>query len=171
MATTNNVPTNPVAPTAHRTWPFLAAAVVGLFGLAWYFSGEGDGMQLTSAPATQTTETVGLGTPAMTAAEVRMELYSSISAVRIALQSMSNPATVQTYLPQLREAADRLERVNGLVEQLSPAARRGMAASLAPTMRPLNQMFDRVLAMPDAGESARPTIDAVRSKLEALSRA
>ena len=100
-----------------------------------------------------------------------MELYSSISAVRVALQSMSNTATARTYLPQLQEAADRLDRVNDKVEQLSLPARRGMAASLGPTMRPLNQMFDRVLAIPDVGETAKPTIDALRSKLDALSRA
>ena len=46
-----------------------------------------------------------------------------------------------------------------------------MAASLGPTLRPLNQMFDRVLAIPDVGETAKPTIDALRSKLDALSRA
>ena len=47
------------------------------------------------------------------------------------------------------------------MRQLSPLARQGMAASLAPTMRPLNQMFDRVLAMPEVGESAKRTIDAL----------
>jgi hypothetical protein len=31
-------------------------------------------------------------------------------------------------------------------------------------------MFDRVLTMPEVGESAKPTIDALRSKLEALSK-
>ena len=44
-----------------------------------------------------------------------------------------------------------------------------MAAALAPTMRPLNQMFDCVLAMTPRG--ARPTIDAVLIEVDALSRA
>ena len=100
-----------------------------------------------------------------------MELYSSVSAVRVTLQAMTNPTTTRTYLPQLQQAAERLDRVNGLIEQLSPAARRGMAASLGPTMRPLNHMFDRVLAMPEVADMARPTIDQVRSRLDALARA
>jgi hypothetical protein len=177
MATNNDVTTNPVASTEQRnsfysTWPYwtAGAAVIGLLGLAFHFGGDRDGMQLASAPAVQADETVGMRTPIMTAAEIRSELYSSLSAVRVALQSMNSPATARTYLPQLQEAADRLEHVNELMGQLSPLARQGMAASLAPTMRPLNQMFDRVLTMPEIGETAKPTIDGLRSKLEALSR-
>lgn len=171
MNTDNNTTGSADSFPAHRTWPYWSAAVIAILGIALYVSGERDGTQLASAPAVQAEDTVGMRTPIETAAEVRMELYSSISAVRVALQSMSNTATARTYLPQLQEAADRLDRVNDKVEQLSLPARRGMAASLGPTMRPLNQMFDRVLAIPDVGETAKPTIDALRSKLDALSRA
>lgn len=178
MATNNDVTTRPVASTVehspfYSTWPYwiAGAAVIGLFGLAFHFSGDREDTQLASVPAIQANDTVGVRTPIMTAAEVRSQLYSSLSAVRVALQSMNSPATARTYLPQLQEAANRLDHVSELMGQLSPAARQGMAASLAPTMRPLNQMFDRVLALPEVGEAARPTIDALRSKLEALSRA
>jgi len=163
--------TNPASSTARSTWPYWTAAVIGLIGLGWYFSAGHDGTQLASTTATETSETVGLRSPEMSATELRMELYSSVSAVRVALQSMTNPATTRTYLPQLQDAADRLDRVNDRLEQLSPGARRGVTASLAPTMRPLNQMLDRVLAMPDVGDVAKPTIDSVRSSLDALSRA
>jgi hypothetical protein len=163
--------TNPASSNARSTWPYWTAAVIGLIGLGWYFSVGHDGTQLASTTATETSETVGLRSPEMSATELRMELYSSVSAVRVALQSMTNPATTRTYLPQLQDAADRLDRVNDRLEQLSPGARRGVTASLAPTMRPLNRMLDRVLAMPDVGDVAKPTIDSVRSSLDALSRA
>jgi hypothetical protein len=163
--------TNPDSFNARSTWPFWTTAVIGLLGLGWYFSAGHIGPQLASTTATETNETVGLRPPEVSAADLRMELYSSVSAIRVALQSMTNPATTRTYLPQLQDAAHRLDRVNDRMEQLSPGARRGVAASLAPTMRPLNQMLDRVLAMPDIGEVAKPTIDSVRSTLDALSRA
>ena len=163
--------TNPASSNTRSTWPFWTTAAVGLLGLGWYFSSGHIGPQLASTTATETSETVGLRPPETTAAELKMELYSSVSAVRVALQSMTNPATTRTYLPQLQDAANRLDRVNDRIEQLSPGARRGMAASLAPTMRPLNQMLDRVLAMPEIGEVAKPTIDSVRSTLDALARA
>jgi hypothetical protein len=168
-----SIASDSIASTARSASPYVAAAVVGLLGVGWYLSGhrDDDGMQLTSAAQTRAHETVGRQAPEMTAAEVRMELYSSVSAVRVALQAMTNPATTQTYLPQLQKAAERLDRVHGLVEQLSPAARQGMAAALAPTMRPLHHMLERVLAMPEVADAARPTIDHVRSRLDALSRA
>ena len=177
MATNNDVTTKPVASTEPHssffsTWPYwtAGAAVIALLGLALHFSDDRDGTQLASVPTVQANETVGMRTTIMTAAEIRSELYSSLSAVRVTLQSMSSPTTARTYLPQLQEAVDRLDHVNDLMAQLSPLARQGMAASLAPTMRPLNQMFDRVLTMPEVGETAKPTIDALRAKLEALSR-
>jgi hypothetical protein len=168
--------TNPASSNARSTWPYWTAAVIGLLGLGWYFSAgqnvlQHDGAQLASTTATETSETVGLRPPEMTPTELKMELYSSVSAVRVALQSMTNPATTRTYLPQLQDAADRLDRINDRLEQLSPGARRGVTASLAPTMRPLNQMLERVLKMPDVGDVAKPTIDSVRSTLDALSRA
>lgn len=177
MSTNNNTITRPDASNAQcassAVWPYwtAGAAVIGLLGLAFYVGGDRDGTQFASAPTVQASETVGTRTPIATAAEIRSELYSSLSAVRVTLQSMNSPATARTYLPQLQQAADRLDHVSEMMAQLSPLARQGMAASLAPTMRPLNQMFDRVLAMPEIGETAKPTIDALRAKLEALGRA
>jgi hypothetical protein len=123
--------TNPASSNARSTWPFWAAAAIGVLGLGWYFSAGHDGARLASTTATETSETVGLRSPEMSATELKMELYSSVSAVRVALQSMTNPATTRTYLPQLQDAADRLDRVNDRLEQLSPGARRGVTASLA----------------------------------------
>ena len=178
MITNNDTAMRPdssaARPTSSRsTWPYWAAgaAAIGLLGLGLYAAGDREGTPLASAPAVQTDETVGMRSRIMTAAEVRSELYSSLSAIRVTLQSMNSSATARTYLPQLQEVAERLDRVSDLMGQLSPLARQGMAASLAPSMRPLNQMFDRVLALPEVGEDARPTIDALRAKLDALARA
>ena len=37
-------------------------------------------------------------------------------------------------------------------------------------MTPLNQLFDKVLATPEVAGVAKPAIDALRSRLETLSR-
>jgi hypothetical protein len=171
MNTASDKTKHPDSFTEYRPWLICLATIAGAFILTFFLADDRGGAQRAVAPAIQASETVGMRTPIMNAAQVRLELYGSLGAIKTALQSMSNAATVETHLPQLQAAADRLDRVNDLLEQLSPLARRGMAASLTPAMRPLDQMFDRVLAMPVAGESAKPTIDALRSKLAALSRA
>jgi hypothetical protein len=169
----SNMTTNPVSSTARTTWPVWAAGFVALAGLGWYFSGH-ESSQLAehqAVPPTQTSATVGSRTPdIVTAAEIKSELSASVSAVRVAVLGMTNPASANAALPQLQQAAARLDRVNVLVEELPPAARQGVANALAPTAARLNQLFDKVLSRPEVAGVAKPTIDVLRSKLEALSR-
>jgi hypothetical protein len=156
------------------SWPYWGlAALVAALGLGWYFLSDHDTQQVAqqkAAPPTLASETVGARTPNITAAELTMEATSSVSAVRTALQGMTNPAAARAALPQLEQATARLDKINALAAQLPPAARRQIASSLEPTMTPLNQMFDKILATPEVAGVAKPTIDALRSRLQALSR-
>ena len=160
--------------SASSSWPYLAlAALVAAVGIGWYFLSDHDTQQVAqqkTAPPTLTSETVGARPPNVTAAELTTELTSSVGAVRAALQGMTNPETARAALPQLQQATARLDKINLLAAQLPPAARQGIAASLAPTMAPLNQLFDKVLATPEVAGVAKPAIDALRSRLETLSR-
>jgi phosphoglycerate-specific signal transduction histidine kinase len=90
--------------------------------------------------------------------------------VRVAILGMTNSSNANAALPQLQQAAERLDRINALVEELPPAARQGVANALAPTTARLNQLFDKILASPEVASVAKPTIDQVHSKLAALSR-
>jgi hypothetical protein len=159
--------------TAPRTWPLWALGFAALAGFGLYLSGH-DSSQLAerqATPATQTSATVGGRTPDIaTAAELKSELNASVSAVRVAILGMTNSANANAALPQLRQAAARLDRVNAMVEELPPAARRGVANALAPTAARLNQLFDKILASPEVASVAKPAIEEVRSKLAALSR-
>jgi Bacterial protein of unknown function (DUF937) len=160
--------------SASSSWPYLAlAALVAAVGIGWYFLSDHDTQQVAqqkTAPPTLTSETVGARPPNVTAAELTTELTSSVGAVRAALQGMTNPETARAALPQLQQATARLDKINLLAAQLPPAARQGIAATLAPTMAPLNQLFDKVLATPEVAGVAKPAIDALRSRLETLSR-
>lgn len=160
--------------SASSSWPYWGlAALVAAVGLGWYFLASSDHQQVAerpAAPPTLASETVGARTPNVTAAELTTELTSSVGAVRAALQGMTNPETARAALPQLQQATARLDKISLLAAQLPPAARQSIAASLEPTMTPLNQLFDKVLATPEIAGVAKPAIDTLRSKLEALSR-
>ena len=99
-----------------------------------------------------------------------MEATTSVGAVRAALQGMTNPAAARAALPQLEQATARLDRINDLAAQLPPAARKTIASSLQSTITPLNQLFDKVRQPPEVAGVAKPAIDALRSRLETLSR-
>lgn len=161
--------------SAPSSWPYwaIAAALIALLGIGWYFLTE-QGPQVAeqkTTPATQTSPTVGARTPDATVAELTTELSSSVSALRTTLQGITNPDAARAALPQLKQAVARLDRINVLASQLPPTARQSIASSLAPTIAPLNQLFDKVLASPEVAGVAKPTIDALRARFEALSRA
>ncbi len=156
------------------SWPYWGlAALAALVGIGWYFLTPHDTQQVAerkTATPTSTSETIGARTPNVTAAELTMEATTSVGAVRAALQGMTNPAAARAALPQLEQATARLDRINDLAAQLPPAARKTIASSLQSTITPLNQLFDKVLATPEVAGVAKPAIDALRSKLETLSR-
>jgi hypothetical protein len=156
------------------SWPYWGlAALAALVGIGWYFLTPHDTQQVAerkTATPTSTSETIGARTPNVTAAELTMEATTSVGAVRAALQGMTNPAAARAALPQLEQATARLDRINDLAAQLPPAARKTIASSLQSTITPLNQLFDKVLATPEVAGVAKPAIDALRSRLETLSR-
>jgi hypothetical protein len=162
------------ASESSSTWPYwaIAAALIALVGIGWYALTEHPQVaEQKTAPATQASPTVGARTPDATAAELTTELNASVSALRTALQGVTDERTARAVLPQLKQAVGRLERINVLTSQLPPTARQSIASSLAPAIAPLNQLFDKALASPEIAGVAKPTIDALRARFEALSRA
>ena len=105
------------------------------------------------------------------AADLSADLKSSVDNVRTTLQGMNDPGTARAALPKLKEATEKLDRINGLAAQLSPGSRKELAAVVGSSMPALNQLCDRVLASPHIGVMAKPTIDALRAQLQSLSRA
>ena len=83
---------------------------------------------------------------------------------------MTDPVAVRAALPKLRQATARLEVIGNTASQLPPNARKEISFYVVRSMPMLNQLCDKVLATPDAAPLARPAIDALRMRLEALSR-
>jgi len=62
----------------------------------------------------------------------------------------------------------QIDKVDGLVGQLSAEQRKALAGLVNPLMPSLNQLFDKVLAIPGVSEVLKPTIEALRAKLAVL---
>jgi hypothetical protein len=63
------------------------------------------------------------------------------------------------------KAADQL---TGLLDQMSPETRKAVAETFAAIRPPLDQLLDKALAIPGVGAVIKPTVDAIRAKLDAL---
>jgi Bacterial protein of unknown function (DUF937) len=91
-----------------------------------------------------------------------------ISSLRTALSGITDTASAQAALPKLQLATAQIDKVSGMVGQLSDTQRKVLAGLVTPVMPALNQLFDKVLAMPGVAEIIKPTIDSLRTKLATL---
>ena len=71
-------------------------------------------------------------------------------------------------MPKLQEVSAQINKVDGLLAQLSPEQRKVLAGIVNPLMPTLNQLFDKVLEIPGVAELLKPTIDALKAKLVML---
>jgi len=152
-------------------WPWALAALAVLAGLGWYVFNQDESLNVAErplSPATRASETTGAGVPDQKLTDLAAELTSSVSATRAALQGISDPASARAALPKLQRASAQFDTISNSLSQLPPNARKGVSSVVTRSMPMLNQLFDRVMASPQTAELAKPTIDALRAKLNAL---
>jgi hypothetical protein len=91
--------------------------------------------------------------------------------MRTTLQGITDPASAQAAMPKLQQMTADLDKLSAVTTQLSPQTRSLVASQVAGVMPTLNQLFDRVLAIPGVASIAQPLIEAMRTKLSTMSRA
>jgi len=100
--------------------------------------------------------------------DIGKQVTDSISGVRSTLNGVTDAASAQAALPRLQTATSQIDKVNGMLAQLSDGQRKMLAGLVSPGMSTLNQLFDKVLAIPGVAEIIKPTIDTLRAKLASL---
>jgi len=96
------------------------------------------------------------------------QVTDSIASLRTTLAGITDAASAQAALPQLQEAATQIDKVGGLGAQLSAEQRKVLAGVVSPSLPTLNQLLDKVLAIPGVAEVLKPTIDTLKAKLAVL---
>jgi Bacterial protein of unknown function (DUF937) len=156
-------------------WPYWLAALVVVGGLAWYLMGRpGEKVAEIPRPTTAQPETtVGLATPNLTVGGVNLgnQVNSSMGTLRSVLPGITDTASAESALPKIREATAQLNDVSTRASNLPPEGKAALATLIAAAAPTINQMCDKVLATPGVSGIAKPAIDELRSKLDALSRA
>jgi hypothetical protein len=91
------------------------------------------------------------------------DLYSSLMGIK-------DEATAQTSLPTLTKSSSEFDQLAGLLDQLSPENRKLLADTFASIKPNLDQLLDKALAIPGVGPIIKPTADAIRAKLDVVSK-
>jgi hypothetical protein len=97
------------------------------------------------------------------------QVNDSVTNLRTTLTSITDAASAQASLPKLQEITAQVDKVGGMIGQLSAEQRKLLAGIVSPLIPSLNQLFDKVLAIPGVADVLKPTIDALKAKLAALS--
>ena len=158
---------------ARAQWPYWLAALVILGGLGWYTLQHPT--EQTVADSTTVTRpstgTVGMAPADLTVDGVNLanQFNSSVGTLKTALPTITDGASAQAALPKINDAITQLDGITARAAKLSPEARSRLAKLIVAATPAINQMCDTVLTTP-AGTVAKPAIDNLRAKLDALAK-
>jgi hypothetical protein len=146
-------------------WLIPLAAVVAL--VAYLMARPSEQIAKTDATTAQQPATTGQAvTPANLG--IDKQVTDTLDGLRTTLGGINDAASAHAALPKLQEAAAQLDTLNGLSAGLPADQKKAVGLLVNPTMPALNQMFDKVLAIPGASDELKPSVDALKAKLAAL---
>src|SRR6516164_8094709 len=100
--------------------------------------------------------------------DVSKQVTDSIANLRSTLGGVTDAASAEAALPKLRDITSQIDQVDGLIGKMTPEQRKLVAGIVSPLAPTLNQLFDKMLAIPGVSDVLKPTIDLLRSKLALL---
>jgi hypothetical protein len=149
------------AASPSRNWLYWLIPLLAIvaFGIYWY-SRPTEQVVQQGATAVQNLTVGGL--------DVGKQVTDSIANLRTTLTNVTDAASAQASLPKLQEVTAQIDKVDGLIGQLSAEQRKLLAGIVSPLVPTLNQLFDKVVAIPGVADVLKPTIDALKAKLAVL---
>ncbi|MGC2395203.1 MAG: hypothetical protein WA579_04310 [Rhodomicrobium sp.] len=147
----------------NRSWSWRwVLGVVAAAAVAWLFLGPPKVVEQPKTPVPPAHDD---------SVNLKSSLESALAGLKANLQGVSDAASAKAALPQLEKGTAEFDKLRDLSEKLSADSKGTLAALLASARPALNGLFDKVLAIPGVDSIAKPAIDALRAKLDALSKA
>jgi Bacterial protein of unknown function (DUF937) len=156
------------------TWSWVLGAVAAA-ALAWWFFGP-----TRVAEQTKTTPQVVEQTktaPAQVAGlsvdgvDLKSSLKTGLDGLKTTLLGITDAASAKAALPPLEKEGKEFDRLRDLTGKLPMDGKTAFAALVAQFRPSIDDLFNKVLAIPGVGDIAKPVIDGLRAKLDALSKA
>jgi hypothetical protein len=151
-------------------WLPWAIAVAAIVLLGWWFFGNRATDMVERAKLEQS-QAVQSGALKIGSLDVGAAVQGTIGALKQNLQGITDASSATAALPKLQDAASQFDKITTLVNQLPPAGKSALAAMIAAARPELDQLFSKVLAIPGVADVVKPTIDAIRLKLDTLAKA
>jgi hypothetical protein len=149
------------APSFSTNWRYWVIPLVIVAAALIYFFSRSTEQAVKEAATTAQTLTVG-------GVDIGKQVGEGIASLRTTLDGVTDAASAQSALPKMQEVTAQIDKIGGMLGQLSPDQRKVIAGLVSPAMPALNQLFDKALAIPGVAEVLKPTIDALKTKLAQL---
>ena len=150
-------------------WLGWALGLLAIALIAWWLLGDRRTADVVEQPKTTADKTVQ--DPTVDGAELASTVQKTIDNLKITLQGISNPTSANTALPKLKLAAADLDKAYELSGKLPSNGKTALAALVAAARPAIEELFNKVLAIPGVAPVAKPAIEALRTQLDTLSRA
>jgi hypothetical protein len=148
------------SPSSSLNWLWLIPLLaIAAFAIYW-FSRPAEQVVQQGVTAVQNLTVGGL--------DLGKQINDSVTNLRTTLADITDAASARASLPKLQEVTAQVDKVDGMIGQLSAEQRKLLAGIVSPLIPSLNQLFDKVLAIPGVADVLKPTIDALKAKLAAL---
>jgi hypothetical protein len=154
--------------TSFPDWVKWVLGALALAVLAWWLFGKrpAEIVEPTKAPPGQVTQNLTVD-----GVDLKATLQSTLDGLKATLQGITDAATAKDALPNLEKSTADLDKVRELSGKLPIDGKTALAALVTAARPSIDQLFDKVLAIPGVDAVAKPAIDALRAKLDALSKA
>ena len=155
----------PEAPSEGFNWRWIAAAVAAIaLATSWYFS--------TRPAVEEQTKTTTGPAQALTVegVDLRSSVQTALSGLKATLNGVRDTASAQAAVPQLEKGSIEFDKLRDLAGKLPIDAKAGFATLVAQFRPSIEELFNKVLDIPGVAPIAKPVIDRLRSKLDALSK-
>ncbi|WP_457581601.1 DUF937 domain-containing protein [Ensifer canadensis] len=150
------------APASSRNWLYWVIAALVIAGVLFYLFGRPNEQVAPEAGTPEQSLTVG-------GLDVGQQVKDGMASLQTTLTGVTDAASATAALPKLEDVSSQLDKVSGVAGQLSAGQKAALTALITPMMPTLNGLFDKVLAIPGVSDILKPTIDALKTKLTALS--
>ena len=156
------------ADTSFPDWLKWILGALALAVLAWWLFGKRPAEIVEPAKPLRAQVTQNLTVDGV---DLKSTIQTTLEGLKSTLQGVSDAASAQASLPKLETSAADLDRVRDLAGKLPVDGKTALAALVTAARPSIEQLFEKVLAIPGVDAVAKPTIEALRAKLDTLSKA